>query len=679
MKRTPPCTRAAQRGYATVVVVSSMSLVILGMLGYTLLGSLRTFDSSSRAQVKQDYSQKENAILNSLVQIVPNKAIGAMRQGSASNASAFTWETIFREAIASANAEQSVSSQMVNALGLSNAIVANPGDTQFGSMTQLVKAPVGTPSGGINFVNGGNSLETMMLADARIGPRVPAALAVSNENYLLDKLYPIISHLKTHTTSYTKGLGLSPTHYPRYNLLQYPDVKFAFKRPGEYFVAKRNWWVFSLEFGSHNQQTTGIPPVRKDYVLSIYEIPSQAPLSASTLLKVGKFADGTNWQNVSLDGALVADRLQTEGNVSVSNGAISARRSLTVSGQASVNGKTITNNFDALGAREARATSANGATGGNQANTSTDSDFFEASVGGNVGKVAFLPINAGTNSLLNLTDGNRSERISPTGWNEYTMAGTQATMTLEVRTVTSSSNQTPTAIRFRYRNSSNSIATVTYTRGSNWPTDLQSGGPAFPFQTDTLDSTRRALIIHMDRLPAFINSLSSTGGMSRNNSLYIFCRTDSSSVRVPSIPAAANDMVVSLRGGKDMSAYTSGFSLVSRYRVYIADSINDVPVARPANSGLPADHIYYPPLSIFAPEKRFGESLAVSPPVLMKGQLNSLKSATTDTVNPLELRSGNDQRLTASRISAELTSLKSPAELPPIHQMNWMVTVEEIQ
>jgi hypothetical protein len=40
--------------------------------------------------------------------------------------------------------------------------------------------------------------------------------------------------------------------------------------------------------------------------------------------------------------------------------------------------------------------------------------------------------------------------------------------------------------------------------------------------------------------------------------------------------------------------------------------------------------------------------------------------------------SGDDERIASSKIDANLTSLKSPAELPPIHMMNWLVTIEEV-
>lgn len=668
-----PAARRLESGYTTMATVSSISFIILMMLAYNFAGSLRNSGLQSRAQVKQDYAQKEEAILNALIHIVPNKAIGAMRQGSATSATNFTWDTIFREALTAANAEQSVSSQMLNSLSLSSAIRANSGDATFSSVAQVVQAPSGTPDGTSNRVNGGNILETLMLANARIAPKLPAALSLSYNDYLLDKQYPIISLDKVYTTSSIKGLALSPTNHPRYNLIQYPDVKFGYKKPGENFVAKRNWWVFSLNFGSHNQAQTGIPPIRKDYVLSIYEIPSQVPLSASSLLRVGRFADGTAWQSVSIDGALVADRLETQGSVNVTNGAVSARKNLTLSSQTVVDGKTLRSDFDALGTREAIAAQTQSST-----NTTSDSNFYEASVGGNIGRVAFIPINRGNDTLLDTSDGTRSERLSPTGWNFYSQAAPKAGMSIEIRRMSSSTSQLPTTIRFRYRNSTNGIVSVDYVRGTNWPTEAQAGGNTFPFQTEVLNNGRNALIVNLDRLPAFINGLSGTGGMALNHSLHIFPTTGESTVLTPSIPAAAADMVVSLRGGNDLRAYTAGFSLVCRYRVYIASTLNDVQATVPANSGLPTTHRYFPPLSIFAPEKRFGESSTITYPVELSGQLNSLKTGDTDTVNPLEVVNGNETKASASSVRANLSALKSPAELPPIFLMNWLITIEEV-
>lgn len=673
MKMHPAKTITGSRGYATMAVVSAASLIIISMLTFNIIGNIRSIDSQSRAQVKQDYSQKEDAILNALIHIVPNKAIGAMQQFSASTPDNFTWDTIFREAMTMANAEQAISPQLLNSLNLGTAITANSGDATFANVGNFVNSPVVTHDGTSNRVNGGNWWEYMMLGNARIGPKIPAALQLSYSDYLLDKQYPIISFAKTHVTWYTKGLGLSASAYPLYNLIQYPDVKFGYKRPGEYFVAKRNWWVFSLTFGQHNQQQTGIPPVTKDYVLSIYEVPSQIPLSGDALLKIGHFADGTAWENVSVDGSVYAENLETEGNVSLTSGAISARQGVTLNDNTSVEGRSVAGGFDAMGQREARVTAAaNGVV--------SDSDFYDASTGGNVGKVAFIPINRGNETLSTATDGTRAERISPTGWNQYSRAAPKAQMTIEVRRVAGPGDQMPVEIDFRYRNSSNSLVLATYTRGNNWPTEQQAGGSSFPFQSVELENTRKALIVHMDRLPAFLAGLPNTGGVTRNNSLHIFNGplTNTSHVAVPSIPSVQSDMAVSLRGGSNLTPFTAGFSLVSRYRVYIADSLNSVPAPTPVNAGIPAGTIFYPPLSIFAPEKRFGESLTVRNPVEISGQLSSLKTGSADTINPLEFLDGSDTRVGANQIDAELKTLSSPAELPPIHMMNWLVTIEEI-
>lgn len=642
------------------------------MIFYTLTESMRSLNVQTRAQVKQDYSQKEDAILTSLIHIVPNKAIGAMQRYSANNPDNYSWDTIFREAINLANAEESISPTLLNSLNLGTAISANSGDTQFASVSQLVNAATTTLAGGSNRVNGGNLWESQLLGNAVLGPKLPAALQLSYSDYLLDKQYPIISSNKQYSSTSSKGLGLSANTYPLFNLIQYPDIKLGYKRPGENFVAKRNWWVFSLTFGAHNQAITGIPPVKKDYVLSIYEVPSQLPLSASSLMKVGQFEDGTNWEHVSLDGGIFANNLETNGTVNLTKGAISARKSLSVSADTTVGGRTVASGFDALGAREARA--ADTSTGATQG----ESDFYDASVGGNVGKVAFIPINPGNDTLIDTSDGNADERISPTGWNFYSRVAPQAKMTLEIRKMSSKFSQIPTQIRLRYRRSDDTERTATYTRGSSWPTETESGGDDFPFQTDVLQNSRNVLVIKMEKLPAFVNGLTQSGGINANNSLYIFPRTGNSTVIIPSIPSQNSDMAVSLRESEDLTAFTNGFSLISRYRTYIADSLNIVPATVPANAGLPSGEPYFPPFSLFAPEKRFGESLSIQNPVVMSGQLSSLKTSAGETFNPLELKNLNDERVSNNKINAHLVSLRSPAELPPVYMMNWLITIEEI-
>lgn len=666
MKTIPTLHRRSRsRGGATLAVVAAISLALLSMLAYTVIGSLGSFETQSNAQIKQDYSQKEDALLSALLHIVPNKAIGAMQSGSANNPDSYTWATIFDEAISVANAEQAISSNLLDSLNLDNPILANTGDAPIGDAIEVVKAPVFTYAGGENLVNGGNWWEFYMLADANVGPSVPAPLRVSYNDYILDKKYPIISFNKTYNYWYRKGVELPAEAHPLYNLITYPDVKFGYKRPGDLFVAKRNWWVFSLTFGQQTAAQTGVPPVTKNYVLSIYEIPSQLPLSATSLMKVGKFADGSDWERVTLEGGVYADKLKTEGTVELSDGALSARSSVTVSDSTKVDGRSIESDFDAIGKREERA-------------LGSESDFYDASTGGNVGRVAFIPLNPGYDFLKRSSDGNASNRISPTGWKDYTRGANRCSMRLDLVEMVSLDTQIPTELEFYYTKTNGSSGKVTYTRGENWPTELEDGGSLFPFQSDVLDNGRNALIVYMDRMPAFLAGIPDAAGLAVNSSIYISPLNSGATVQPPSNPSVETDACVTLRGGRDMTPFPEGFSVVTDLRLYIAETMNDVATTPPANSGLPLNTEYYPPISLFAPEKRFGESLSIDHPVTIRGQLSTLKTEDSDTFNPLELIMADENRVANDLLAADLISLRSPAELPPIHMMNWMVTIEEI-
>lgn len=657
--KTSPSSRRRSRAFIANAMVITIAMVIVTGIAFAFRQHARSLDVQAKTQVRIDYTQKEDALLRALLQVVPNKAIGAMQTGSAINGSSHSWPAIFQEAIALANAETALDPGMLELLG-TGLFSANPGDGSLGAVSSFI-APV---AGSGALVNPGDTRETGMLLGP-IGDKLPAPLHASQSNHhALDALYPIISQSKAHSQGWTKGLHLSPADYPLYNLLEYPDIRFGYARPGDLFVAKRNWWAFSITFGASGDGI-GVPGVKKNYVLSIYEIPSQLPMSAAGFMSVGQHGDGSAWSNAQIRGGVFADRLQTQGTVAVADGLFSARSSLAFSSSTTVDGVTLGNDFDALGVRESREA---GDPGG----------FHRASVGGNVGRVAFIPLNTGTSFLSMQNDGASNTRLSPTGWHSYTNGAIQASMRVEIRRMQSASVQLPTSIRFRYRNPSGNLVSRTYTRGSSWPTPNQSGGSAFPFQTETLDIGRHALVIHLDKLPAFLNSLSDAAGLGVNHSLLVHVNPAHSSVNQPSVPSTAADPAIVLRGGADMSPFTSGFSLVSILRAYVSESLNAVPIPAPAGSGLPSDEPFFPPISLFAPEKRFGDSLSFDQPIEIAGQLNSLKVSSSDAFRPLDLVSGADELVHTNQIKANLSMLRSPAQLPPIHLMNWLVTIEEI-
>jgi hypothetical protein len=113
-------------------------------------------------------------------------------------------------------------------------------------------------------------------------------------------------------------------------------------------------------------------------------------------------------------------------------------------------------------------------------------------------------------------------------------------------------------------------------------------------------------------------------------------------------------------------------------RVYVGDDLNNVPISSiPTGSGLPANAEVYPSVSIFAAELRVGTT-AFNRPIEHHGQLSSVSTIGTTAWKPLDIKSGSDDSVHTDAITAELQPLRSPLELPPIHQMNWLIVIEEI-
>ena len=78
-------------------------------------------------------------------------------------------------------------------------------------------------------------------------------------------------------------------------------------------------------------------------------------------------------------------------------------------------------------------------------------------------------------------------------------------------------------------------------------------------------------------------------------------------VRNASVPPAIDDMCVIIRKGRDLTNYSSGFSVITPLRVYVGDDLNAIPmVSAPVGSGLAADAVFSLPLSFSAVELRVG-------------------------------------------------------------------------
>ena len=302
-----------------------------------------------------------------------------------------------------------------------------------------------------------------------------------------------------------------------------------------------------------------------------------------------------------------------------------------------------------------------------------NADFFPLTSSSDSGLVAFIPINTGDiayDNISSLQDANYviDDRLSPTAWSEYSRPAVQCEMQLKVTEVQAFDDQTPTGLEFTYT-AAGSPESETYLRSDgSWPSASSAAGATFPFHFETIPDGRLALVVYIDRLTTHLTSLGADS-LDVNKSLAVSADyLSNTDISQPNIPSAPNDIALVLRETDDFTGFPSGFSLVSPFRLYLADDVNIVPTV--------AGGTTYPPISLFAPEKRFG--LRTNPmEIEFEGQLNHLTKESS-TINPLDLKSGRDETVVPSNITANLFRIADPAQLPPINQMNWLVVIEEV-
>lgn len=667
--RASSSRRSRQRGYASVAMVAIVGMITLFGMLVTYRDAIRSQDSEKRSQLRIDYVAKEDALLRALVATIPNRAIDAMRDGSQARASSLTWEAIFNDAIRLANAETAVSAEVLTQLGI-DGVVANPGDQAVTNTSDLV----GPVVGGTGFVNPGISQSTALLMDQRFTDRLPDPLEAAGSVSVSDQVYPIVSTLKTFSPAWNTEADLSVSQYPLYNRIIYPNVAFGLTAPGSRFVGKRNWWAFSVKFGGQNQppptggttapNSTGAPPVlTKNYVVSLYEMPSQHPIAADTYMKVGQHGSGVGWQNIDIRGGINGTVLETEGALSLPTGRFSGRRGMSLDAGASAEGRALRSDFDALGVRESIY-------------AETGANTYGASLSANSGRVAFIPINRGE-QFYRMPQINEINTISPTTWDRYSTGAIQCQMKLLVTKVVAANDQLPTRIEFRYQGASGAEEVRTFERGVNWPMPTEAGGATIPFQTEHTESGRKALVVYPGRLSDWLSANQGAGPLV-NRSIHIGQNPARDPNIQPSVfPTVESETVAVLRESGNLSPWANGFSVVSGFRLYFSDDFNTVAITPPANSAVPAGEPFYPPVSVFAPEKRYGTTLK-NRPVELTGQVGTLAQGEQIPFYPLDLKAGTYETVTESLISADLKPIVTPAQLPPIFMMNWMVTVEEI-
>lgn len=648
--------RRRSRGFVSMPAVTVLALMLtLSLLMLYRTGMIHR-DHAAKSQLRGDYHQREEGFLRALVTVLPRKAIACMKS-SYQPSDEHTWKTIFEESVALAGGAESLSPELMASMGLA---AARRGDVADQS-AETVSTWITSLSGVVGKVTPGTTEYAGIFSQAQFAGRVPPLLTTSAGLQGADEVMPVISTEKRYGTQ-DPGLLADVTKYPTYNLIPYPNIRFGYAEPGQPFVAKRNWWAFRVTFGaSASGVTSPLPSVEKHYVISLYEIPSQLPIEGAAFAKIGTYSDGAAWDSsmISIDGGVYANNVSMTGSFGAAR--VTGKESIQMTEPMTLGGSEVGDDFDEPGVRE-------------QLQVDRRSDVLPVAVSANAGRLTFLPIQRGSAFL----------KRSPLGqavpaWDAYTKGGERCRMTVDAISMVSLEDQTPTAIRIRFQPAGAGTAEVILRRGVNWPTILEPTGDVIPFQTELTDTNHSCLTFY----PALLNAwLLQRGGagVAVNNSICF--QTDPTADPLTVLPVsdqpAQVNMAVIVRKGKDLTAFTNGVSLVAPLRVYVGDDLNATSMAAaPAGSGLPAGSQFYPAMSISSAELRIGTT-SFNRPFEHHGQMLSLANGGSEPWQPLDVKSGSDDAVHTDTIAAELKPLKSPAELPPIHQMNWLVVIEEI-
>jgi len=705
-------------GYVSFVMVLSLGITVLAMLIMVYKTSIRALDAQGQTSLRIDYAQKEEAVLRAIIPIAANRAMGCMQSGSdASDASRvpLSWQKIFRAAIVQANAEASVDAAMLRRFGLDDALLSNPGDnTTWASET-------------FNALDSTQRYTTPGL-NRDLGPGFPVPLQTSST--LIpdrDHHWPIISTEKAYGSLAADRVGASPDDYPDFTLLPYPEIRFGYAKPGDAFVAKRNWWGFAMDLADQWDENTGAAQLDREFILSIYEVPSQLAISAEAFTVLGKHADGTDWQNATIEGGVFATRARVESGFNLSR--LSGRRGVELSADATI-GEMESSETDSGTVTQGMNPFAPGV---REQYEITNGSYMPLSLASESGRAAFIPINRGIEFFDRFAHQPESQTISPTTWNNYTVGALQCAMWLDVTDVPSENDPTPSELRFSYLKGGvrqtmtidllegpdaglppgyiycgNEHDTVVFTEtvdvaygingsyyfeedvtgsvtfenerfGDPYVGTLKAGyyRPSYPFEIRKLHDSKLCVVVQPELMPAFLASIGADGPEVNHSITVNVDYPGCAYLERPSIPCTELDYGVILEKCADLTPFTKGFSVVTNLRLYIGDDFNVVETTPPVGSGLPTP--FYPACSLFAPEKRYGAE--IDPFRLrISGSLGSLagdSGSAGDTVHLLDMKNSRETELAHDRLEVNLAPIRHPAALPPIKMMNWLIVVEE--
>jgi len=672
-------------GFASVLTVISVGIGILVILLSMYDDTVESQNTQKNHMLRSDYQQREEAFLRALTNIVPNKAITCMQPATANDLT-LQWNTIFDDALTLSNTNQPLDdtrAQNLLGLGAGQFRTANTAGNNINRASVVLTSNLYSVSGTVEPVGD----QVFSGSDIPANNSYPPPLTTRNFNPQNDATFPIVSLDKQYGASTVGWVGADFNSHPHYNLVESPSLHFNYSS-ADTIIAKHNWWGFGLSMSANDSAATRVNSRAKEYIISLYEIPSQLGINSASFTALGAHADGREWTNFNVRGSAYARRVIATDNFS--SDAISSRQGVQLEDNATI-GDSITNNQ--LSADELDAEGDPFATDARE-QAQSDGTTFPISSSANGGRVSFFSINRGLEFYDRYSVGNpiigdtsSSNGASSTSWNYYSIGANQCKMRIDILEVAAADNQLPQTIRFTYATNADATAfsEVIYSKDTNninFPNAIEWPDPdsSFPFQPLFSVRQKPSLLLFADRLQQHLRDSLNADFPQANNSISINPDyVNNPEIQQPSFPASDTDTRLILSGSRDLTSFTGGFSIVTNLRLIIEDDTNIVPF-----NTVPAElqnfvnlNEHMPATSFFAPETRYGNSLEAVQ-IELGGQITSLAQGGNQPTRIGDLKSGQNDEVDADAISADLTSIDHPSLLPPINTFNWMVVVREL-
>jgi hypothetical protein len=691
--------KRSERGASLLLLVAIVGLAFIVTVAAFLVAASTGQDTARLATAKVDIATREDALMRVILQ---QTATGMLPGTAGVSGTPQTWTTIMTNAVNqlnSTNGTTYVDPTELAALlalyptvltGVSPANMADTGGTALGIFQGYLNSevPYGGTSGLANSLSAASPAPSPYntavdppllgwLAGTTLVPLSPTIAVTTPQEFFLGSLYT-----STSSTSSTPVTNLSLSK--RWANFAYPNVRFGYKQPGDAtFIGRRVWWRIPVLYQTAQQtieDQAGVsryPSFPANYVLSVYEIPSQLPISGNANLRIGLNADnltpwasGTNGINVV--GSIYGGQVQLSGGTF--NG-VSSRQQVNILNPTTVGSVAYANTLDSLfdqpGTREQIA------------NSQPTPGAAPVSVAGNDGKVSLVPVMPGNQFYMSVPP----TASAPSHWDLYArpyyrcririiISGTDSNLiynsqtgvtstTVGAITVTIVVLSDPLALPDQILGFPDSAGT-TYTYSQLYNGDPAGNLPSYLSYTSTGTGTgvppggvdRNLLVVDvLNMVPAL-----GTGVYGQLYSIYV----GSKPTTEPATPYTSSDPGVGITDTQDLGVFSpNGLSIVSNQTLYLLDSFNQGTVT--------------PPTSIYAPQVLYGMSGAVGY-VSLKGQV-SVDPAATPTpgstptpVNPFSLSTASGSVFTPNY--ATLGEIVLPNLIPPITRMSLMFTIE---